>query len=426
MSERPSPRPLGPAGARARLEELLQIGPRRRFAIVSFGGQLVNVALLFAISVLTARLLGPDGKGVYSAWTMATLGGAAVLGGSVSIGLGRGWLHGDQGTLPGAAMRHMGLVAAAMLVLTPIGLLAGLPPVPLITCITIGVPLTVAINDLLLVLLAAKRPWALHAARIIGALPLAAGLGAVALSGTLDSDEALDLAFVLFAAGAGLSVLIALIAAVRRLGFTTSASVREYARRGEGAYAGMIADWIVARADRFVVIGIAGAGALGIYSVAVNFAEISVLAGVAISQSLFEDHSTLNRAESKRVLKLSFSIVCVAATAVIAAGFFLIGPVFGDEFEAARWVTVLLWPGVIVRSIAMAGGSMLLARGEGRKNSRITIITALVAIPLWIALTYALDVEGAAIAVSLSYALQAALVLRAVFPPVRAGTPNPG
>lgn len=406
----------------SRLRELIErgerrfkVGPRRRFAIVSFAAQGVNVILLFGISVLTARLLGADGKGIYSAWTMAALGGAALLGGSVPVGLGRGWLQGDRPELVSTSIKHMLVAATPMLVLAPIGLVVGLPPVPLIATIVIGVPLTIAINDLLYVLLAAKRPFALHSVRLAGTLPLAIGLGFIAWQDSLDPADALDAAFILYAAGAGISVLIALAVTVRSLGLSREASVREYGRLGEGAYLGIVSDWAVARADRFVVVGFAGTAALGIYSVAVNFAEMSILAGVAIAQSLFEDENTLNRSESIRVLKLNARIVTVASTIVIGAAFFLIGPIFGDEFESARWVSVLLLPGVIARAISMTGGSMLLAQGRGHANSRITVVAAGVALPLWVALTIPLGVEGAALAVTLSYFVQLVLVLRTLF-----------
>lgn len=396
-------------------ERRFKVGPRRKFALVSFGAQGFNVVLLFGISVLTARLLGAEGKGIYSAWTMATLGGTALLGGSVPVGLGRGWLQGDRSELVSTSIKHMGVTVAPMLVVAPVGLLLGLPAIPLITTVLIGVPLTIAINDLLYVLLAAKRPFALHGARLAGTLPLAIGLGFIAWQDSLDPADALDAAFILYAAGAGTSVLIALAVTIRTLGLSRQASVRAYGRLGEGAYLGIISDWAVARADRFVVVGFAGTAALGVYSVAVNFAEMSILAGVVIAQSLFEDENTLNRSESIRVLKLTARIVTVASTIVIGAAFFLIGPIFGDEFESARWVSVLLLPGVIARAISMTGGSMLLAQGRGHANSRITVVAAGVALPLWVALTIPLGVEGAALAVTLSYFAQLVLVLRTLF-----------
>ena len=71
-----------------------RLGPRSRYALAATAGQFAFAAVAFIGSVLAARLLGPEGKGEYTAWTLGTVTAALALGGSVAVGLGRAYLHG--------------------------------------------------------------------------------------------------------------------------------------------------------------------------------------------------------------------------------------------------------------------------------------------------------------------------------------------
>jgi hypothetical protein len=90
-------------------------------------------ALFFAVLILTARLLGPGGRGEFTAWTLATTGTSVLLGGSLAIGAGRAYLNGARETvIPSSAVRHGILVAVVLVPISASALLAGAPPIPLL------------------------------------------------------------------------------------------------------------------------------------------------------------------------------------------------------------------------------------------------------------------------------------------------------
>jgi O-antigen/teichoic acid export membrane protein len=171
-----------------------------------------------------------------------------------------------------------------------------------------------------------------------------------------------------------------------------------------------ISSWAIRRLDQFVVAAIAGVPALGLYSAAVNLSEETEYAGIAIGQASFESERTLDDAAAKRILRMSALLLGAISVAVTVAGFFLIGPIFGDEFAEARWVLVLLAPGLVLRGPAIAGGQMMLARGQGRLLSRFMVVSVLFGLVVWSAGTLAWGINGAAFASSLVYVLQAALI----------------
>src|SRR5215211_4478884 len=87
-------RPLRPS--RSAVFSRPSLGPRSRYAVASFAGQLGFALLFFAASVLAARLLGPAGKGEYTAWTLASVVVALALAGSIPVGLGRAYLGSER------------------------------------------------------------------------------------------------------------------------------------------------------------------------------------------------------------------------------------------------------------------------------------------------------------------------------------------
>lgn len=163
------------------------------------------------------------------------------------------------------------------------------------------------------------------------------------------------------------------------------------------------------RALRRLVKRLVGPAALGLYSVAVNTAEIGKYRGHSIGQAVFEDHGTLDDAAARRILSRS----AVVAT----AGFGRIGPVFGRRLGAAAWILLLLAPGVVARTVGHIGGQILLARGRGRTAARVMAVVVGAASPLWIGGAIAGGINGVAVASTLAYAVQMTLTLAALRTP---------
>ena len=173
----------------------------------------------------------------------------------------------------------------------------------------------------------------------------------------------------------------------------------------------MLLDVVLLRADQFLIL-IAGRAELGIYVVAVNCAEIGIYLGHAIGQAAFEDESTLDRSQARRVLGRAAAGVAVVATVVAVAGFLLIPLVFGADFGDSRYALLLLTPGVIARTVAYTGGQMMLAQGRGATVSHVLALTTAVALPLTAFAAWQFGVYGVAVASTIVYTLQMVLVLR--------------
>ena len=401
-----------------RLRSPFALGRRSRYAVALFAGQVVFALLLFAASVLAARLLGPAGKGEYTAWTLATMVVALALAGSIPVGLGRAYLGSERLALVRTALRHGVLALGVTAVAIAPAILLGVDAVALVFCILVAVPATVATNDLLVVMQAAKRAWSQQAIRIAMAAVVAVGMTGLLIA---PADDRLDIAFGVWAAAAVASALTAALVARRHLGARHEAetlegeTLRGAARRGEGSYLARLIDFLLLRVDQFIVVAITGPFGLGLYSVAVNCSEISWYVGAAIGQAVFEDRRTLGNEAARRILHRAGWILAFTTIVVTIAGFFLISPIFGGRFEEARWALLLLAPGLVAKGLAYTGGQLLMARGTGWVLSRIMLRILVAGLAMWGGLTYLFGIEGAAAASTAVYALQMIFTLRAVF-----------
>jgi O-antigen/teichoic acid export membrane protein len=391
---------------------LADLGPRSRYAAAALAGQLVFAIIAFGGAVLVARLLGAAGKGEYTAWTLGTSIGTFVLAASLPVGLGRAYLDQQGSAVLTVALRHAMIVATVMAIGVGFAVLAGVDPVPLVWCLLIAVPAGTIGNDILVVMQAAKRPWSFQAIRIVHLTVFTAGMALVAL---LEASDPLNLAFVLWGLGALASAATACGIALRMFGSSRRSSLREYARLGRGSYLAGLIGWFLFRLDQLILVAVAGPYALGLYSVAVNCAEAVQYLGAATAQSVFEDQRTLDQQAAGRILRRAARILTVALLLTVAAGFFLIGPIFGEPFEDARWALLLLGPGVVAHGLAYTTEQILFARGEGWRVSRIALITLAAALFAWTSGAYVFGVEGIAAAASAVYLLQFVLVRRALF-----------
>jgi O-antigen/teichoic acid export membrane protein len=400
---------------RSSLGSLIHPGPRGRYAANALAGQIVFAAITFVAAVLAARLFGPGGKGTLTTWTLASGLGGFVLASSLPTGFARELLAGRLGRLASSSLRHAGVALIALVVVGIPGMLLGLDPLAVVCFLLVGVSAAVVVEDVAAVMIAAKRPWAFAWLRIVRSAVLAAGLGIAAVAG-----GSLDVAFVLWAIGSALSVVLAVYVS-RPYSGGDAVPLATAFRLGRGSAVTRISIWSIRRLDQFVVAAVLGLPALGLYNAAVNLSEVTEYAATAIGQATFESERTLDDRAARRIVNLSAVLLAVIAVFVTVAGFLLIGPIFGEEFTEARWVLVLLAPGLVFRGPAIAGGQMMLARGRGPALSRIMVATVGAGLVLWTAGAVAWGINGAALASSLVYVLQALLIHRGLLQSGRRG-----
>jgi O-antigen/teichoic acid export membrane protein len=404
--------PAAPNSKLSAAAALDRLGPRSRYALLSFGGQGVVYLATFVTALIIARVLGPEGKGEYTAWTLVTLFASLLLAGPISTGLGRAYLRDERDTIAANALAHGALALAGALALGAVALALGFDPLLVVTFIVVAVPANVIVLDLLVVFQAAKTPLRYQGVRALKAVVIAAGLGLVVL---FAREETREWAFALWAAGTVAGATVALWMVGRIYGRRRGSRLREVGRLGRGSTTTNVVDWMLLRVDQFIVVGIAGSFQLGIYSVAVNFAEVALYAGQSVGLGLFEDERTLSRADTGRLLRKVMAVAVAITVGVVVAGLLLVEPLFGSAFADARLPLLLLAPGIAARGVAFAGAQILLARGQGGPLGRLMGAILVVALAATALGTVLYGIEGAAAASSLAYVLQGALVVRLLF-----------
>ncbi|HXD56816.1 MAG TPA: hypothetical protein VN606_02810, partial [Thermoleophilaceae bacterium] len=247
------------------------LGPRRRFAIAAFAGQAAFAAIAFGGSVASARILGPSGKGTLTAWTVAATLVALVLSGAYPNGLARAYLQGRRAAVIPTAALHTGAALVICAAGSLVALAVGADPLAVLLFIVIAAPLTVFANDLLVLLTAAKRPWAYHLPRIAAAAVFSVGACILYFAGHGDRHAAL---WGLFALSALAAALLYLAVCGGFLGVTGGAEPREMWQLGRGSWGASVADFLLLRCDQLVLVVLVGPAALGVYAISVNFSEV--------------------------------------------------------------------------------------------------------------------------------------------------------
>jgi O-antigen/teichoic acid export membrane protein len=395
--------------------EAVRSSARGRYALAAFAGHTLFAVVAFAGSVLTARLFGPARRGELTAWFLAATLASLVLAGPLPVGMGRAFLAGERRKLILAPWVHAVGAAVAATIAAVVAVAAGAGPVTAALLLVVAVPAGVVVNDLLVVFQAAKRPWSYHATRLPAPVALVVGLAALWSLGR----TSLTAAYAVIAVGSVVSAVAGSVLARLRLppldpaarSTAVAKQLSQFWRLGRGSYVAVLLDAVLLRADQFVIL-IAGRAELGLYVVAVNCSEIGLYLGHAIGQAAFEEETTLDRSQARRMLGRSASSVAAISTVIAVGGFFLIPDVFGGAFRDARYALLLLAPGVVARTVAYTGGQIMLAQGSARAVSRISAVTTAAALPVWALAAWRFGLYGISAASTLVYGLQMALIVR--------------
>ncbi len=381
-----------------------------------------SVALVgLAASVLISRGLGPEGRGEYylpivAASTMVVLCKLGVEQANV-------FLFGSRRVPIGHLFGQNGLLA---LVTGTLGLALLLQAPSASPALFGSTPRTV------LLLAALTVPFSLHSQLSAGLLTLVgrvtwqfwvallAGLGQLALLGCLFLTGHLEIRLVL-----------AINLANGVFGWTLTVWAAH--RRGEPwirvdrgllavtlkhslvLYVAMVLYWLHFRLDMFMVQGVVGATGLGLYSLSVVLAETVLLAteSVAVAVLPRQMDNTLEEAASLALnaARVNGVLALACCGLWVMLGGFAIRVLFGAEFSPAYQPLVALLPGIFFLSMERVCSGPTLRSGRPMWIAGIYGISLLCNaalnmwwIPLW-------GISGAALASSVSYALEALIVL---------------
>jgi O-antigen/teichoic acid export membrane protein len=165
------------------------------------------------------------------------------------------------------------------------------------------------------------------------------------------------------------------------------------------------------RLDLFILSIVASSAAVGRYSIAVAVSSVLWLLPRGLSDLLFPRVAQLGGpgGEAQRDMvegkALRHATLVVATTAVLLAALLdvVIVPVFGEAFQPAVVLTLILIPGAALAALARVLAASVIGRGKPALALRAALITTPLTIILYVGLIPSLHAKGAAVASTLSY-----------------------
>jgi O-antigen/teichoic acid export membrane protein len=378
-----------------------------RAAVISYLG----FVSIFVSTIVVSRLLGVEGKGIYSLF-MATMGGLWIV---ATLGVTQGHLY--HASRNPEWLRHF--LANALLFSIVVGGIAGVAYFlggrllgfgavetlswPMVVAGIVGVPVGVFLTFQRQYFLALNR---FELTKAIGAvsqtLPLLAYV-TLYLAGRIGVTE-----FVIAYVATQVLCMAIFQLPARRVGPAaegiSSDLLRRAASYGYRHYASNIAVYLASRLDFFIVLYFLGERGLGIYSVAVGLSEITIRVTNEIATMLFPIFASgdLQRGQAAAALRsvTLFGIVTAAVLALISSpyvsargrpglGVF----VFGAAVAVNILLDVLLLPrlGVVGGAVAATASYIVAAllflrfftHGEGCSWREALIATPADVVRLW-------------------------------------------
>ncbi len=375
----------------------------------------------FPTSILVARFLGPEGKGlIYLLFTTITL--SAWLG---NLGLGHAAIYligKDRSCLPGMIGNILLMTGAVSAVLIGAGWLFLqygrpdlLPHMPLWMWISVAflAPLHLLRELLVQVLSAVLRIKAINVIEMttVGIhLLLLLGLvvfGEQGVSGAFWARAVADIAaastcFILVWRGCG------------RPAKPDWAFLRRAMRFGAKSYLFMLTRLLNLRIDAFfltwLATGSAGVKAVGLYSVATSLAEFILIIPDSIRLSLFPMVASHSATGANQLTSMScrhtMLLTMLASLGYVALGPFVVVHIYGAAFTEAITPLFILLPGVILLAQTNLWYSDLPGRGKPEVAAYSALIALIATVLFNLVLIPPYGIVGAAVASSCAYALE--------------------
>lgn len=392
-------------------------------------GNGVMLVVGLSSSILLARWLGPEGRGLYALILATSMTLAAVLGNNAWT-QALAFLAGKNRFLPrqiaGHSMIIVGVCTTLLvvsLIVLPDRFLESLIPelreahlwlVVILTCATL---LFSMLTGLLLGLNQVPLFTSLSVVRAVVALVLQVlllGVLGLGLQGAMwelvvSGLFAVCMTLVVFVWKAGVDLKV-------RTGF-----FRNVLGYGARSYPGHLGVVLLSRIDIYFVALFGGAAAAGIYAVAKGLTEIAAIVEQSISQGItprvIAGEHVAAAAIVARAFRISLWINVLGLLAGAVAVSWLIPLVYGDEYAAAVPAFLLLLPGVLMLTTRTLGTYFSMQIGRPEIPTYYILAAGLLSLPVSFLLTREYGYLGAASAFSIVAFIRgiAAIVLFMLF-----------
>lgn len=370
-------------------------------------------------SVIIARALGAQGRGAYAvAATVSTIG---IQVGNLGLHTANVHLVASRRDRAGAMLGNSLLVCAGFAVLALVaGIVmaaAGVNVEPLARGALAGALAWVVVGLFLLLLqnlaLGTQDVGLFNASELLNKGIVLAGFVAITLAGRAGVTAYVVVSVVAAALGGAL-VCLRLSRAGLPLAAPSLPLLRTSLAYGLRNYLAAFFSYLLLRADLLMVQHYRGAGASGLYAVAVSFADTMFILPVIVGSLALARLSAIADRHARRAMTVR---VALGLGAVMAAAgglaCLVVGPVihvlFGPAFDASSPAFALLTPGIVALSVNVVFMNHFAAEGTPWLSVAIPAVAAAanlsintVWIPRW-------GINGASAASSVCYALMAAL-----------------
>jgi O-antigen/teichoic acid export membrane protein len=403
-----------------------------RAASTSFSGFVFNVNMVFAttvvtyglgflVSVLIARGLGPEGRGITALYQSAVGLAFAFL--SLGIASSAVYFVARRDITARDATRAGLSITLAATAVTAIGVaIAGLlygdqladRDVPYWLAL-VAVPAVIQYRVVEAVLRAQGRYGAMNVIELLLPVTLCLGLVGVDLATGLTVSNTVAVWSFAFlpAALLGYALLGSSAWPVAPAGRTLLAPVVRFGLQGQLSNLIQLLNY---RLDSYLVLLLLDTAAVGIYAIGVSLSEGMWFIANSVAVVLLTEITSGDAEQAGRmtpvVCRNTLLVTALASLGAAVVSPFVIPAVFGAAFDAAVGVFLWLLPG----TVALAGTKILAAyvfsRGRPMLNAAIATVTLVVTLALDLALIPPFGVNGAAAAASGAYILS--LVLTAI------------
>ena len=161
------------------------------------------------------------------------------------------------------------------------------------------------------------------------------------------------------------------------------------------------------RVDQLYINAMLGNAQLGIYTLSVTLSELMFMVPTSITTALIARlYNTEDEQAGSETMAKTFKLtlyVCIALALVAVPASFAIPFVYGKDFTAAIYSTLILLPGVVFASLARVATPYFFTTGKPQVHLKLTSITLALNCILNYPLIRLWGINGAAVASSISY-----------------------
>ncbi len=390
----------------------------------SFAASVLILIATAASGVISARFLGPTGRGVLAAlvlWpsVIAAVGSLGVLEATSYFSANN---RVDRQSVVGASTILLAVLAIVLLALgVPLlgSVLASHGPeaVWLGRLALVGVPLTLFTTAFSVAVLGAGRTALFNVLRSVQAVVALIGACALAAAG---SESVASFLMVVIAAQAA-NFVVATVACMAVIGppkRPTPATIRALLTFGVKSHAGYVATVLNSQLAQLVMSMMLAATALGLYTVAVSFTTIVLVGSNAIVVTTFARLAANDAADKMELLgrsvRAALALGLAAAVPIIVAAPVVVSALFGDAYLPAVPAMRILAVGAVLLGVNGVLTAALNAFGSPLAASHAQIISLAATLILLPLLLPVVGLTGAAAASAVAGGAATIYLIRAV------------